>query len=155
MLVAFAAALRGCVRSGDTAARLGGDEFAVILPDVTDAASAARVAEAIVATCADPFTAAGQQVTVGASIGVSITDASETCSAQELLRRADVAMYQVKRERGHRHVRLYDLSMDLNPESVPELIPMPGLSSSELAELDRLRSRLAELERKGASHPVR
>jgi diguanylate cyclase (GGDEF)-like protein len=154
VLVGFAQALQMCVRSGDTAGRLGGDEFVVILPDVTDAAAAQKVADAIVAECATPFAAAGEQVMVGASIGISITDSGQAWTSQELLRRADVAMYQIKHQRSRSHVLFYDLSMDLDPQSMPEPVPMPGLTSSELAELDRLRSQVAELERKGTTQPV-
>lgn len=149
LLVAFGGVLQECVRSGDTAGRLGGDEFAVILPDVTDAAAAQKVAEAVVEACRTPFTAAGEQVVVGASIGVSITEAGEPVSAQELLHRADVAMYKIKQQRGDRHVLLWDLSMDLDSASAGAPVPMPGLNAAELAELDRLRSRVTELERKG------
>ncbi|GIE97698.1 GGDEF domain-containing protein [Paractinoplanes rishiriensis] len=150
LLTAFGARLGSCVSTGDTVGRLGGDEFAVVLPDVTDAMSALRVADTIIATCVEPFTVADHEVLVGASIGVSINGDGEPLTGHELLRRADVAMYRAKQHSAG-NAYLYDLSMDIDPDSVPEPTPMPGLSTDELAELDRLRSRIADLERKGLS----
>ncbi|MEV6345433.1 GGDEF domain-containing protein [Actinoplanes sp. NPDC051851] len=155
LLVAFGDVLRASVRSGDTTGRLGGDEFVVILPEVNDTATALQIAESIVAACAAPFTAAGERVRVGASIGVSITTADRLIEGQELLHQADVAMYHIKRQRNeHEHVVLYDLAMEIDAASVPAPAAMPGLDPAELAELDRLRSRVAELERKGGRLPA-
>jgi diguanylate cyclase (GGDEF)-like protein len=148
LLTALAARLPGCVRTGDTVGRLGGDEFAVVLPDVTDSLFAVRVADAIIAACAEPFTVAGHEVLVGASVGVGVGAAEEPLTGRELLRRADVAMYRAKQHAAG-HAYLYDLAMEIDPGSVPEPTTMPGLSAAELAELDRMHSRIAELERKG------
>lgn len=89
----IAAAIRGM----DTAARLGGDEFVVILNDIRHAENAARVAEKILAALAEPYEIAGQAGRISASIGISLYP-SDDLIAQELLRSADAAMYQAKRE---------------------------------------------------------
>ena len=83
--------LLGCVREGDTAARLGGDEFAVLAGHPHQAVAAGR---RIVEVLSQPFTVAGQEVRVSASIGVAHRTGSE--SPEDLLRDADIAMYVAK-----------------------------------------------------------
>jgi diguanylate cyclase (GGDEF)-like protein/PAS domain S-box-containing protein len=95
LLVLVADRLRDSLRVGDTAARLGGDEFAVLLEDLADEAEATAVAERVLATIRAPFTLQGREVTIGASIGISLGwDAPE--GADTVLRDADVAMYIAK-----------------------------------------------------------
>ncbi|AHG87841.1 diguanylate cyclase [Gemmatirosa kalamazoonensis] len=83
-------ATRGC----DTVARLGGDEFGVLLENAHADADAVIVAERIVNSVRVPITLAGQDVSVGASVGIA--RARSTDGAEELLRNADVAMYRAK-----------------------------------------------------------
>jgi diguanylate cyclase (GGDEF)-like protein len=100
LLVAFGRVLREQIRSSDTPARLGGDEFAVVLPDVRDPADAAAVAEKIVCAAGRETPLAGLPVTIRTSIGIALTDggdAGNEATAQDLLRRADEAMYIAKR----------------------------------------------------------
>ncbi|WP_249998349.1 diguanylate cyclase domain-containing protein [Actinoplanes sp. M2I2] len=150
LLVAFAGVLRAAVRPGDTAGRLGGDEFVLILPEVGDTGTARRIADTIAAACDTPFPVAGEPVTIGVSIGLSVTEAGTPAEAQRLLHEADLAMYHAKRRRGGRPVATYELGLDLQPESLPAATGMPGLNAAEPAELDRLRNRVAELEERGA-----
>jgi diguanylate cyclase (GGDEF)-like protein/PAS domain S-box-containing protein len=86
--------LRGCLRPTDTVARLGGDEFGILLEsfdaDTEPMNVAGRVADAI----ALPLIAAGRRVKVRASLGVAVAGAGS--DADELLRNADVAMYEAK-----------------------------------------------------------
>ena len=84
-----------CVRASDTVARLGGDEFTVILTELDEPASAARVAQAIVASLSQPFDLDGQAAEVSASIGIAIGphDAAEPAV---LVQMADQAMYAAK-----------------------------------------------------------
>jgi diguanylate cyclase (GGDEF)-like protein len=86
------------LRAGDTLARLGGDEFALLLPGA-GAAVAASVAERVLGALAKPFVVDGQQLTIGASIGIACSP-EHANDAETLLRRADVAMYVAKRGRG-------------------------------------------------------
>jgi diguanylate cyclase (GGDEF)-like protein len=95
LLVAVTSRLRGCVRPGDVVARMGGDEFTVLLTRLESVAPAVEVAERIATMLADPFTIAGAQVTISASIGISVAPA-DGADAGDLLRRADVAMYRAK-----------------------------------------------------------
>jgi diguanylate cyclase (GGDEF)-like protein/PAS domain S-box-containing protein len=89
--------LRHCLRLGDLAARLGGDEFAVMLNTDTRADLAPRVAERILAALRPPFLLAGQEVTVGVSIGIAMATTNEEAPST-LLRKADMAMYEAKHD---------------------------------------------------------
>jgi diguanylate cyclase (GGDEF)-like protein len=90
--------LRRSVRSDDLVTRLGGDEFAVLLTGLRDTAAAESVAAALAKALARPVAVDGVSVAVEASIGLAcFPDDAET--VHELLRRADVAMYQAKRAR--------------------------------------------------------
>lgn len=96
LLVQAAQRILACVRGSDTVARLGGDEFTVILTDIDSAASAERVAQAIVATLSQPFDLADSPVQVSASVGVVISPDHST-EPGLLLLQADQAMYAAKR----------------------------------------------------------
>ncbi len=82
-------------RAEDTAARLGGDEFAVLL-ERTDAETGHAVAERIVSVLARPFVLDGQEVDIGASVGIAPLTARHV-DAGGLLSDADIAMYCAKR----------------------------------------------------------
>jgi diguanylate cyclase (GGDEF)-like protein/PAS domain S-box-containing protein len=98
LLLAVARRLGDAKRHGDVLARAGGDEFLVLLPDLPEEGegSALTAAERVVAAFQDPFEVAGTELHVSASVGVSLfpRDAED---ADELLRHADAAMYQAKR----------------------------------------------------------
>jgi diguanylate cyclase len=94
LLCKVAERLRACVRSADTAARLGGDEFAILLEDLTSEDDALRSAQRILDALAVPFMLGAREHTVSASVGVAINGRADT--VEELLRNADVAMYNVK-----------------------------------------------------------
>jgi diguanylate cyclase (GGDEF)-like protein len=86
------------VRPGDTVCRHGGDEFTILCEDVADEAGAQMVAARIAEALDRPMSArVGQQV-VGASVGIAVTGEALT-SPEEMLRRADAAMYEAKRDR--------------------------------------------------------
>lgn len=101
LLVAVADRLRGAVRTGDTVSRLGGDEFGVILEGPADTAEplARRVVKAFEA----PFIVEDREVVVRPSVGFAVAPTARTASGHEvedLLKRADEAMYSAKRSRG-------------------------------------------------------
>lgn len=95
LLREVACRLEGTVRASDTVARLGGDEFVVIIANLADSGAAAQVAEKILASVAQIDRIAGHEVNVSFSIGIAIFP-HDAQDVDELLMRADVAMYQAK-----------------------------------------------------------
>jgi diguanylate cyclase (GGDEF)-like protein/PAS domain S-box-containing protein len=100
LLVELARRLEGCLRGSDTAARLGGDEFAIVLEETNGIEGAARVASRILDAVAPPFTLGDTELLAHASIGIVLGHPGDT--AGDLLRNADVAMYQAKEHGGNR-----------------------------------------------------
>lgn len=90
--------LQNCLRKSDTAARLGGDEFTLVLVDVKGRESCAVLAQKLLETLSEPVEIEGHIMQVTASIGICL-DESDDCEAADLLRRADIALYQAKRYR--------------------------------------------------------
>ena len=88
--------MRSSVRSDDLAGRLGGDEFAVVLRNVAGEDEATAVARRITEALSHPFTIDGAPVRASASIGVAVTGPG-AITPDEVLHRADVAMYRAKR----------------------------------------------------------
>ena len=97
VLRAVAARISGAIRPHDTAARWGGDEFLVLLERLPDEATALQVVQRIRESLARPVTTGDRQVSVTASMGVSLITTEDRCDAAEIIRRADAAMYEVKR----------------------------------------------------------
>jgi diguanylate cyclase (GGDEF)-like protein len=85
--------LMTCVREQDTVVRLGGDEFAVLLPDM-GAWAAARTADRLLDVLRRPFVVDRQEVQVRGSVGIAEGRGAQ--DLDELLRNADLAMYQAK-----------------------------------------------------------
>jgi diguanylate cyclase (GGDEF)-like protein/PAS domain S-box-containing protein len=101
--------LRGSLRGADTAARLGGDEFAILLEDVGSTGAALGAARRVLDTLDPPFRLAGRDLTVAASVGVApALSGGETMA--ELMRNADLAMYEAKR-RGGAQSRLFETAL--------------------------------------------
>jgi diguanylate cyclase (GGDEF)-like protein/PAS domain S-box-containing protein len=100
LLIEVARRLLSCVREGDTVARVGGDDFVVILEDLDDeplqaAAQTEAASEKIRAVISQPYSLQGYEYHCTASIGISLFRNHEN-SVDELLKRADTAMYQAK-----------------------------------------------------------
>jgi diguanylate cyclase (GGDEF)-like protein len=108
LLVEVSARLRSIVRAQDTAARLGGDEFAVVLEDLQEPAEAIAVAERVAEALREPYDVLGTELRVTGSVGVALGLGGE--GAEELLRNADLAMYEAKGE-GADRVRVYQPHM--------------------------------------------
>jgi diguanylate cyclase (GGDEF)-like protein len=96
---------------GAEAARLGGDEFAVLLPVADSTTSATRIARGLVAALGSPLDLDGLTLVLEASAGVAVFP-DHALDAEGLLRRADVAMYQAKRDRTG--VEVYESKRDSN-----------------------------------------
>lgn len=104
--------IRGCIRSTDTAARLGGDEFAILLEDSHHVEDARAVAEAILLQLKLSFQVLDREVFISASIGVVVADPDHT-STEEVIRNADVAMYDAK-ENGRGRIQIFEPNMQLS-----------------------------------------
>ncbi|MGI5403081.1 putative bifunctional diguanylate cyclase/phosphodiesterase [Streptomyces sp. CA-135486] len=111
LLLQIADRLRLALPRGAEAARLGGDEFAVLLPTADSTTSAQRVARHLVAELSSPLDLDGLTLVLEASAGVAVFP-EHALDAEGLLRRADVAMYQAKRDRTG--VEVYESKRDSN-----------------------------------------
>ncbi|BCY11678.1 hypothetical protein L3i22_067660 [Actinoplanes sp. L3-i22] len=94
LLQTVAARLTGCTRAGDTVARLGGDEFAVLIEHLADVDEARHCADRIVRAVAESILLDGVDLRVGASVGIAAGTSGD--DVDEVVRRADEAMYQAK-----------------------------------------------------------
>jgi diguanylate cyclase (GGDEF)-like protein len=101
--------LSALLRASDTVARLGGDEFAVVMSNLEDIDAVRILAQRIIDSVAEPFDVDGQRIETSTSIGISIYPDDDE-DTDELIRKADVALYQVKAE-GRGAYNLYDGEM--------------------------------------------
>ena len=103
--------LRSCLRKTDSAARLGGDEFTILVEEVKEAAEAIMIVERIVHAFTDPIQLKDENITVSGSFGIAISTPHHD-TAEELLRKADVAMYAAKNKtKGNYYI--YDPQLDI------------------------------------------
>ena len=118
LLRAVASRLTAVVRDTDAVGRLGGDEFVVIADELSLAAGPELIAERLLTALDQPFKLAGQApLKVTASIGIASGDRE---SAGELLRDADIAMYQAKWDGRHRYT-LFESGMQTAVQTRMEL----------------------------------
>jgi diguanylate cyclase (GGDEF)-like protein/PAS domain S-box-containing protein len=96
MLEEFARRVRQCVRETDTVARLGGDEFVVILEGLHNGAESNLVADKILKEMKRPFDLDGHTLLATTSIGIACHAGKEAIAPEELLARADAALYRAK-----------------------------------------------------------
>ncbi|WP_330459958.1 bifunctional diguanylate cyclase/phosphodiesterase [Streptomyces sp. NBC_00820] len=111
LLLQIADRLRLALPRGAEAARLGGDEFAVLLPVADSTTSATRIARGLVTALSSPLDLDGLTLVLEASAGVAVFP-DHALDAEGMLRRADVAMYQAKRDRTG--VEVYESKRDSN-----------------------------------------
>ncbi|WP_153448249.1 sensor domain-containing diguanylate cyclase [Vibrio algicola] len=97
LLKSVATRLRSCVRDIDTVARIGGDEFLMLFNGVADQASVAMIAERMLHAIAEPFKIDNQLINISSSIGISMYP-DDSQDPLELIKLADLVMYEVKRE---------------------------------------------------------
>ncbi|MFT4243099.1 MAG: EAL domain-containing protein [Acidovorax sp.] len=114
LLLQVAQRLKGCVRDADTVARFGGDEFVVLIEGLHSDAprastEAAQVARHITAALGKPYALGGASHHSTPSIGIALFG-QQACSVDELLKHADLAMYQAKAA-GRNTQRFFDPDM--------------------------------------------
>lgn len=102
VLILIGQRLRACVKESDTVARIGGDEFTVVLRELPDVAAASAVAQRIIDSLAVPVLLGGERREIGVSVGIA-TFPDDGLDGDELLHRADAAMYRAKQQ-GRRRV---------------------------------------------------
>lgn len=110
LLKAVAVRLRDIIPQTDRIARLGGDEFAILQMSSVQPASSINIAQEIIEVIGKPFCIEGNDVTVGASVGIAISHPGEM-DAENFLKSADLAMYSAKSE-GRGTYRMFDPQMD-------------------------------------------
>lgn len=109
LLITLGSRLQEACRPGDTVARLGGDEFAVLLNELPSVEEAVRVAERVIDALVQPVHLQSRSVESDASIGIALSNDLPK-SSQDLLRNADLAMYEAKRS-GKGKVAVYNAGM--------------------------------------------
>ena len=118
LLVEVARRLESCMRTSDvvsrlnersTIARFGGDEFVILLNGLRESDNARSIADRILAALAEPYSIKGHSLSTSASIGIAFGPHGE-CTANDLLRDADIAMYRAKSE-GKSRTCLFDEKM--------------------------------------------
>jgi len=112
LLKQVAVRIKQSIRPGDSLARLGGDEFVIVL-ESAGTFIALEVADRISHGISGPFHLSGRQAVISTSLGISVRE-SPFDTPEDLLRRADKAMYESKRG-GHSTPVIYDESMESDP----------------------------------------
>jgi diguanylate cyclase (GGDEF)-like protein/PAS domain S-box-containing protein len=152
LLVAVAERITASLRPGDTAARLGGDEFTILLENVQEAETRV-VADRLLDRLREPFILNGHEAILSASIGIVISDSGSDLP-EDLMRSADTALYEAKRNGRDRHETFHpamtahvwhrlELEADVRRglaahEFVLHYQPIIDLKSGQIRELEAL-----------------
>jgi len=153
LLIEVARRLRASVRDGDTISRFGGDEFVLLMLNFTNIAECTKAFDRILVNISKPYTVAGVDVVITASIGVTLYPLDET-DPDTLIRHADQAMHAAKLG-GRKRFHLFDPEQDqlakeyrevrariaealLNKEFVLYYQPMVNLSAGTVVGAEAL-----------------
>ncbi len=145
--------IRSCLKTQDMVARMGGDEFAVLLEGIEGLPDASQVADRVLTSIQAPFQIGAKEVFTSTSIGIILSEQRYT-QPEDLLRDADVAMYQAKSDGRQRwavfdeQLRLeavsrLDLEVDLRRaqkrhEFLPFYQPIAGIHDSVIVGYEAL-----------------
>ncbi|WP_066130088.1 putative bifunctional diguanylate cyclase/phosphodiesterase [Bordetella ansorpii] len=110
VLVVVAQRLLSAVRADEMVARLGGDEFVILAQHLTGPESASGIALRVIQALAEPLSAGGSTHSIGVGIGITLLP-SNAATAEEAVRKADVALYRAKAER-RSAFRFFEEEMD-------------------------------------------
>ncbi len=110
LLIHVAEKLQGACRETDTVVRLGGDEFAIIATNLDRKRDSAVLGNKILSIFEKPLSIQGSQIKTGTSIGLAFFP-DDAHSAEELLRKADMALYEAKRN-GRATFKFFDASIE-------------------------------------------
>jgi diguanylate cyclase (GGDEF)-like protein/PAS domain S-box-containing protein len=110
LLVEVGKRLSDCVRECDTVCRAGGDEFIIVLPEISNSHDACIVAEKILAALHRPMRLGSSDFETTASIGIAVRSGADGDDESELMKNADIAMYEAKHA-GRNGYRLFEPSI--------------------------------------------
>ena len=119
LLVNVAKRLESCLRKTDMLSRFGGDEFIILLHEIPHIDFAKQFAERLQKVLSQPFELDGNQIYTSASIGI-VSPLNSTGSPQDLLRDADIALYQAKQD-GKACSRMFDAAMHDDASALMQL----------------------------------
>lgn len=121
LLQHVARCIRDTIRDSDFVARLGGDEFVVLQANVHTPEVGASLAIKLIEALSAPFQVDGHEVLIGASIGIAVFP-NDAKDQDELMRKADLALYKIKNERTHGGYHYYSKQLDAEAHNKAELI---------------------------------
>jgi len=133
--------LRSCVRDYDLVARQGGDEFILIISDIQDRSDIELLCNRIIGELARPFVIGGNEIFIGASIGIAMAP-QDAVDAGELLRFSDIALYKAKNAGRNRW-------MFYTPEMAEQVIQRREMENSLRDALKKQQFRLVYQPRYG------
>lgn len=109
LLQSVSVRLNSTVRKTDILARLGGDEFLILLTDIENNDSIAKIGQNVIDTLSQPFAIEGHDIVVTASVGISVYT-NDGDNGHDLLQKADTAMYKAK-DQGKNNFQFYSQEM--------------------------------------------
>lgn len=117
LLIEVARRFALCTRVSDTVSRTGGDEFIVLLPTVKQREDATTVAQKLLGSLQSPIQCGPHSINAAASIGIALFAPDRRDDATELMKRADMAMYQAKQAGGSKFCVLDETAREDTPDS--------------------------------------
>ncbi|MGK7910980.1 MAG: EAL domain-containing protein [Synechococcus sp.] len=111
LLQIVAQRIQGCLRKQDTLARIGGDEFAIIIKEAETVECSVKVAKRIISAVSAPFSIDNREFYTSVSVGI-VQVSGQYDSAEDILRDADISMYQAKHKKNAGYV-VFDSEMQL------------------------------------------